>query len=121
MLGVFQNIDPSTPGESVPPAFVAGGGHTRWVERGWVVNIFEDARHSSVLYICKYFVAYISKNKLCGHRNEINSWRLINSIDQPKNASAVSFNQNFFYRYNVQFSVHALLPYIFRYRLEKFD
>jgi hypothetical protein len=26
------------------------------VERGWGVNILEDARHSSVLYICKYFV-----------------------------------------------------------------
>jgi hypothetical protein len=34
---VFQNIDPPPPyppGESVPPAFVAGGGHTRWAERG---------------------------------------------------------------------------------------
>ncbi len=41
----------------VPPAFSAGGGHTRWVERGWGVNIVEDARHSSVLYICKYFVS----------------------------------------------------------------
>ncbi len=34
----------------------AGGWHTRWVERGWGINILEDARHSSVLYICKYFV-----------------------------------------------------------------
>jgi hypothetical protein len=36
MSGVFQNIDPpppSPPGESVPPAFVAGGEHTRWAER----------------------------------------------------------------------------------------
>jgi hypothetical protein len=39
-----------------PPAFGAGGGHTRWVEWGWGVNILEDARHISVLYICKYFV-----------------------------------------------------------------
>jgi hypothetical protein len=30
-----------------------------WVERGVGVNILEDARHSSVLYICKYFVATI--------------------------------------------------------------
>jgi hypothetical protein len=32
MSGVFQNIDPPTPsppGECVPPAFGAGGGHTR--------------------------------------------------------------------------------------------
>jgi hypothetical protein len=28
MSGVFQNVDPS-------PPFGAGGGHTRWVERGW--------------------------------------------------------------------------------------
>jgi hypothetical protein len=44
MSGVFQNV---------PPAFGAGGGHTRWVERGWGVNILEDTRHCSVLYICK--------------------------------------------------------------------
>jgi hypothetical protein len=43
MAGVFQN-----PGE--------GGGHTRWLERGGV-NILEDVRHSSVLYVSKYFVA----------------------------------------------------------------
>ncbi len=50
---------PSPPGECETPAFGAGGGHTRWVERGWGVNILEDARHSSVLYICKYFVVAI--------------------------------------------------------------
>jgi hypothetical protein len=60
MAGVFQNIDPpfpSPPGECVPPAFGAGGGHTRWLERGCVgVNILEDVRPLSVLYVCKYFV-----------------------------------------------------------------
>jgi hypothetical protein len=40
-----------------PPRRPAEGGHTRWVERGRGVNILEDARHCSVLYICKYFVA----------------------------------------------------------------
>ncbi len=37
MAEVFQNIDPpppSPPGVCVPSAFGAGGGHTRWVERG---------------------------------------------------------------------------------------
>jgi len=43
------------------PAFGAGGGHTRWVERGWGVNSSEDARHCSVLYICKYFVPFDKK------------------------------------------------------------
>jgi hypothetical protein len=53
----------------VPPAFGAGGGHTRWVERGWGVNILEDARHCSVLYIRKYFVGSTEYEKL-----EINEW-----------------------------------------------
>ncbi len=55
MSGVFPP-PPSPPGECVPPAFGTGGGHPRWVERGWGVNILEDARHSSVLYIFQYFV-----------------------------------------------------------------
>jgi hypothetical protein len=48
------------------PAFGAGGGHTRWVERGWGVNILEDARHSSVLYIFKYFVIH-THSDICTH------------------------------------------------------
>jgi hypothetical protein len=65
MSGVFQNIDHPPPHRPAsmwcippppPPVFGARGGHTRWVERGWGVNILEDVRHSSVLYICKYFV-----------------------------------------------------------------
>jgi hypothetical protein len=54
MSGVFRIIDPHP-----LTAFGAGGGHTRWVERGcrWGVNSSEDAKHCSVLYyICKYFV-----------------------------------------------------------------
>ncbi len=61
MSGVFQNIDPPPthrPASVYPPAFGEEGGRTRWVERGWEVNSSEDARHSSVLYICKYFVAF---------------------------------------------------------------
>jgi hypothetical protein len=50
------NPHPSPPGECVPPSLGAGVRHTRWVERGWGVNSSEDARHCSVLYICKYFV-----------------------------------------------------------------
>jgi hypothetical protein len=37
MSGVFRNIDPPPPHRPAsvyPPAFGAGGGHTRWVERG---------------------------------------------------------------------------------------
>jgi hypothetical protein len=62
MSGVFQNIDlplPHFPASVYPPVFGTGGGHTRWVERGCGVNILEDARHSSVLFICKYFVDFI--------------------------------------------------------------
>jgi hypothetical protein len=38
MSGVFQNIDPPPPhrpASAYLPAFGAGGGHTRWVEKGW--------------------------------------------------------------------------------------
>ncbi len=62
MCGVFQNIDPPPPhgpASVYPHAVGAGGGHTRWVERGWGVNILEDAKHCFVLlvlYIRKYFV-----------------------------------------------------------------
>jgi hypothetical protein len=62
MSGVFQNIDlplPHFPASVYHPAFGAGGEQTRWVKRGWGVNTLEDARHSSVLFICKYFVEFI--------------------------------------------------------------
>jgi hypothetical protein len=54
MSGVFRNIDPPPhrPANVYRPAFGAGGGHTRWVERESWVNSSgsEDARHCSVLY-----------------------------------------------------------------------
>ncbi len=59
MSGVFQNIDPPPHRPaSVSPVFRAGWGHTRWVERVSRVNSSEDARHSSVIFICKYFVGW---------------------------------------------------------------
>jgi hypothetical protein len=67
MSGVFQNIDSPPPHRPAsvytppPPAFGAEGGHTRWLERGWGVNILEDTRHCSVLYILKYFVTKLYK------------------------------------------------------------
>ncbi len=66
MSCVFQNIDPpspSPPGECVPPTFGAGGGHTRRVERGVGVNILEDARHSSVLYLYRILFRYETQTK----------------------------------------------------------
>jgi hypothetical protein len=46
------------------PRLWCGGEDTLagWRE-GWGVNILEDVRHSSVLYVCKYFVAYNKKAK----------------------------------------------------------
>ncbi len=63
-LSKYWPHTPSPPGECVPPppAFGAGGGHTRWVERGWVINSSEDARHCSVLYICNYFLHQAFRN-----------------------------------------------------------
>jgi hypothetical protein len=58
MSGVFGNVYPPAPHRPASVAFDAGGGHTRWVERGGGVNSSEDARHCSVLCICKYFVTY---------------------------------------------------------------
>jgi hypothetical protein len=62
MSVVFQNIDPpplNRPASVYPPPLVRGEDTSRGGEVGWGVNILEDARHSSVLYICKYFVADI--------------------------------------------------------------
>jgi hypothetical protein len=47
MSGVFQNIDPPPPHH---PGIHSLGGE------GVGVDILEDARHSSVLYICKYIL-----------------------------------------------------------------
>jgi hypothetical protein len=61
MAGVFQNIDPRPPAPKAGGTYspgVEGGGHTRRRRGGWGVNILEDVRvrHSSLLYVCKYFV-----------------------------------------------------------------
>jgi hypothetical protein len=83
MSGFFQNIDPHP-----LPAFGAVGGHTRWVERGWGVNILEDARHSSVLYICKYFV-------LLGQEKIDGSWtRTASSVTHLLASISISREQN---------------------------
>jgi hypothetical protein len=47
---------PHSPASVYLPAYGAGEGDTRWVERGWGINSSEDARHCSVLYLCKHFV-----------------------------------------------------------------
>jgi hypothetical protein len=60
MSGVFQNIDlppPHRPASVYPPRLWCGGKtHSLGGEGG--VNILEDGRHCSVLYICKYFVTH---------------------------------------------------------------
>jgi hypothetical protein len=60
MSGVFQNIDPRPLTDRrvcTPPPLVRGKDTLAgWRGGAWGVNILEDARHCSVLYICKYFV-----------------------------------------------------------------
>ncbi len=41
-----------------PPPLVRGEDTLAGWGVGWGVNILEDARHCSVLYICKYFVVH---------------------------------------------------------------
>ncbi len=66
MSGVFQNIENIDPPPPHRPASVYGGvwrrTHSLGGEGGGGVNILEDARHCSVLYIRKYFVGspYVS-------------------------------------------------------------
>jgi hypothetical protein len=60
MSVVFQNIDPPPhhrlASHCVPPAFGAGEDTLAVWRGGLGVNILEDTRHCSVLYILKYFV-----------------------------------------------------------------
>jgi hypothetical protein len=65
MSGVFRNIEPPTPltaRRGCTPLPLVRGEETLagWRLRGGGggVNSSEDARHCSVLYICKYFVIY---------------------------------------------------------------
>jgi hypothetical protein len=71
MSGAFQNIDPPPPHPlasvyPTTPPMVRGEDTLAGWRGGWGggVNIFEDARHSSVRYICKYFVLYILEHKV---------------------------------------------------------
>jgi hypothetical protein len=59
MSGVLQNIDPHP--LRTPPPLVRGEGTLVCWRGGWGVNILEDARHSSVLNICEYFVMEIHR------------------------------------------------------------
>jgi hypothetical protein len=60
MAGVFQNMTPHPPhrpaSDYLPPLVRGEDTLAGWRGGGWGVNILEDARHSSVLYVCKYFV-----------------------------------------------------------------
>jgi hypothetical protein len=66
MAGVFQNTDstsPHRPASVYPPPLVRGEDTLAGWREGWGLNILEDVRHSSVLYVCKYFVTYNKKAK----------------------------------------------------------
>jgi hypothetical protein len=61
MAGLFQNIDPPPPPTArrlctVPTAFGTGEDTLAGWRGGWGVNILENVRDSSVLYVCKYIV-----------------------------------------------------------------
>ncbi len=57
MSGVFRNVDP--PSHRPASAFGAGGGHTRWVERGWGSKVWktpDTALHS--VYVSALFTQH---------------------------------------------------------------
>jgi hypothetical protein len=62
MSGVFRNVDPPPSHRLAsvypppPPPLVRGEDTLAGWRGGGGVNCSEDARHYSVLYICKYFV-----------------------------------------------------------------
>jgi hypothetical protein len=97
MSGVFLNIDPSPPsppGECVSPAFGAGGGHTRWVEKGWGVNSSEDARHLCMYSIYVSTLWCIHMFRLCLLHPLFNSFRrhAAPSIETVTKAAPKHFN-----------------------------
>jgi hypothetical protein len=67
MAGVFQNIDPPPPS---PPGELRGEDTLAGWREGWGVNILE-VRDSSVLYVCKYFVAYNQRQNDLNINNNI--------------------------------------------------
>jgi hypothetical protein len=72
MSGVFQNIDPPIPVTAqrvCTPPLVRGEDTLAGWRGGWTVNILDDARHSSVLYACKYFVVIAKEENTRLRRN----------------------------------------------------
>ncbi len=56
ILKIIDPPPPHCPASVYPPPLVRGRTHSLGGEGGRGVNIFEDARHCSVVYIRKYFV-----------------------------------------------------------------
>ncbi len=60
----------------------------------WGVNILEDARHSSVLYVCKYFVGESEREEGCCRKTWLqrqvkrNRWRYIVGVREEDRMSS---------------------------------
>jgi hypothetical protein len=93
MSFVFQNIDPpspSPPGECVPRLCCGGRTHSPGGEGvGGGVNILEEARHSSVLYLYRILFGYI-----------ISGDSLPYGIPNLRIRVSEGLKQNFFSQYN---------------------
>ncbi len=59
-LASSKILTPHRPESVYPPLLVRGEDTLAGWRGGWGVNILEDVRHSSVLYVCKYFVSTCS-------------------------------------------------------------
>ncbi len=64
---------PPPPGECVPSRLWCGGRTHSLGGEGWGFNISEDARHSYVLYICKYLVL---QSMIVSKYSSTTNWRM---------------------------------------------
>ncbi len=84
MSCVFQNIDPpppSPPGECVlPPPLLRGEDTLAGWREGWGINILEDARHSSLLYLYRILFGARLQRILSKQLSKSRDWAEVSSM-----------------------------------------
>jgi hypothetical protein len=94
MSGVFRNIDPPPTNPRrvcTHPPLVMGGGHTRWVERGWGVNSSE--RRQTLICTLYMLVLYFVPPTLFSAKNSTEDWYTSTTFF-AKGTNAVTLESN---------------------------